>query len=47
MISVYVDNFLLASKYQKSLDWIKKKLKKKYNVKDLGKVKMIIRWQVI
>lgn len=42
MVSVYVDNFLLASKHRKPLDRIKRKLKKEYNVKDLGEMKMII-----
>lgn len=42
IISVYVDNFLLASKYKHSMDWIKSKLKSKYNVKEMGEVKIII-----
>ena len=46
MISVYVDDILLASKHQTSLDWIKGNLKNEYNVKDLGEVKTIIGWQV-
>ena len=46
MISVYVDDFLLASKHRSSMDWIKDKLKAEYNVKDLGEVKTIIGWQV-
>lgn len=46
MISVYVDYFLLAAKYRKSLDWIKESIKNEYNVKDLGNVKTIIGWQV-
>ena len=46
MVSIYVDDFLLASKYRKPLERIKKKLKEEYNVKDLGEVKMIIGWQV-
>lgn len=43
MVSIYVNNFLLTIKYQKSLAQIKKKLKKEYNVKNLGKMKMIIK----
>ena len=39
MVSVYVNNFLLASKHWKPLDQIKRKLKKEYNVKELGEVK--------
>ena len=46
MISVYVDDFLLASKLRTLLDWIKENLKNEYNVKDLGEVKTIIGWQV-
>lgn len=47
MIKGYVNNFLLASKHQKLLDWIKECFKNKYNVKDVGKIKTIIGWQVI
>ena len=39
MVSVYVDDFLLASKHRKSLDWIKEELRREYNVKDLGGVR--------
>lgn len=46
MVSVYVDDFLLASKGRKSVDWIKKRLDGEYNIKDLGEVKTIIGWQV-
>ena len=46
MISVYVDDILLASKHQTSLDWIKGNLKNEYKVKDLGEVKTIIGCQV-
>lgn len=46
MIRVYIDNFLLASKYIISTDWIKDSLKAEYNVKDLGEAKTIISWQV-
>lgn len=42
MISVYVDDFLLASKYRHSMDWMKSKLKNEYNVKEMGEVKTII-----
>lgn len=44
MVNVYVDKFLLAAKYQTSLDWINERLKKEYNVKDLGEAKTIIGW---
>lgn len=46
MVSVYVDDFLLASKHWKLLDQIKKKLKKEYNVQNLGEVIIIIGCQV-
>lgn len=46
MISIQVDDFLFVAKYQKLLNQIKKKLKKEYNVKDLGNIKMIIEWQM-
>lgn len=46
IISVYVDDFLLASKYRASMDWIKDKLKAEDNVKDLEEVKTIIGWQI-
>lgn len=46
MVSVYVDNFMLAAKHQKSLDWVKERLKKEYNIKDQGKAKTIIGWQI-
>lgn len=46
MVSVYVDDFLLVSKHWKLLDQIKKKLKKEYNVKNLGEVIIIIGCQV-
>ena len=42
MVKVYADVFLVASKYWKSVDWIRKCFKDEYNVKDLGEVKMII-----
>lgn len=47
MVNVYLDNFLLVSKYKLSMDWIKNKLKNDYNVKEMQEVKTIIGWQVI
>lgn len=44
LVGIYVDNFLLTAKDQKILNCIKKVLKEKYYVKDLGKMKMIIIW---
>ncbi len=46
MISVYVDNFLLASNNLQALQWLKSGISNEYNVKDLGKVCTIIGWQV-
>lgn len=46
MISVYVDDFLLASKYKHCMDWIKNKFKNEYNIKEMGEIKMIIGCQV-
>ena len=45
-VSIYVDDFLLASNSSKALAWLKDSIAKKYNMKDLGKVKTIIGWQV-
>lgn len=42
MINVYIDNFLIASKYKPFIDWIKSKLKNKYNIKEMKKIKTII-----
>lgn len=46
MVSVYLDDFLLASKDRKSVKWIKESLKTEKNIKDLGEVKTMIGWQV-
>lgn len=46
MISIYVDDFLLASNSPKALAWLKNAISNEYNVKDLGEVKTIIGWQV-
>ena len=46
LISLYVNNFLLAVSKQASLNWVKKTLKGEYNVKELEEIKTIIRWQV-
>ena len=45
LIGVYVNDFLLAANQQDQLDWIKKRLQKEYNIKELGEVKTIISWQ--
>lgn len=46
MISIYVDDFLLASNGSKALAWLKTSISNDYNVKDLGEVKAIIGWQI-
>ena len=46
IVSVYVDDFLLASNTIKNLDELKVALSNAYDVKDLGKVKTIIGWQI-
>lgn len=43
---MYNNDFLLASNSMTTLIIIKKSLTKKYNIKDLGKGKIIISWQV-
>lgn len=42
MINLYVDNFLLVTKNNSLMEWINQCVKDEYNVKDLGKVKIII-----
>ena len=46
-MSVYINDFLLASNIIKNLDKLKAALSNAYNVKDLGEVKTIIGWQII
>ena len=46
IVSVYVDDFLLASNTMAILETLKKSLSKKYNTKDLRGVKTIIGWQI-
>lgn len=46
IISVYVDNFLLASSTMKTLNALKQSLVGEYDTKDLGEVKTIIGWQI-
>ncbi len=46
IVSVYVDDFLLASNTIAILDLLKKFLLKEYDIKDLGEVKIIIGWQI-
>lgn len=46
IISVYIDNFLLASNTITTLKALKKLLGKEYEMKDFEEVKTIIRWQI-
>lgn len=46
MISVYVDDFFLTSNNSKALQWLKNTITKKYNMKDLEEIYIIIGWQV-
>lgn len=45
-MEVYIDNLVFGSKSLKILEWLKNKLIKEFNIKDLGKVKKIIRWEI-
>lgn len=45
-MEVYIDNLVFGSKSLKTLEWLKNKLIKEFNIKDLGKVKKIIRWEI-
>ena len=44
IVSIYVDNFLLASSTISALKNLKKNLAREYDMIDLGKVKTIIGW---
>lgn len=46
IVSVYVDDFLLASNTMETLELLKQLLAKQYDMKDLGEVKTIIGWQI-
>lgn len=46
IVSVYVDDFLLASNTMTILDALKASLAKEYDTKDLGEMKTIIGWQI-
>lgn len=41
-MSLYIDNFLIAAKYQNLMEWFKSRLKVEYNVKNLEEVKIVI-----
>ncbi len=46
IVSVYVDDFLLASNTMAIFETLKKSLSKEYDTKDLREVKTIIGWQI-
>ncbi len=46
LVSVYVNDFLLASNSTDTLETVKKQLRNKYNFKDLGEVETIIGGQI-
>lgn len=46
MVNIYINDFLLALNIIIILKALKKFLFKKYNIKDLDKVKTIIEWQI-
>lgn len=48
MMSLYIDDFLIATKHQNSINWLKSHLKVEYNIKNLEKTKIFIRsiWPV-
>lgn len=46
IVSVYVDDFLLALNTMRTLEGLKASLSREYDVKDLGEVKTIIGWQI-
>lgn len=41
-MEVYIDNLVLGSKSLKALEWLKNKLMREFNIKDLEEVKKII-----
>ena len=46
LVGVYVDDLLLGSQSQNGLEWLKDRLMKEFNIKDLGKAKTIIGWEI-
>lgn len=45
-MNIYVDDFLLALNTIKNSDKLKVALSNAYNVKDFGKIKTIVEWQI-
>lgn len=46
LISIYINDFLYVFNNTDMFEIIKKKLRNKYNSKDLGEVEIIIDWQI-
>lgn len=46
LISIYIDNFLLASNIIVLLEELKECFTKEYNTKNLGEIRTIIKWQI-
>ena len=46
IVSVYVNDFLLASSTMKTLNALKQSLVREYDTKDIGEIKTIIGWQI-
>lgn len=45
-MEIYIDNLALGSKSLKALEWLKNKLMKEFNMKNLRKAKKIIEWKI-
>lgn len=46
ILRVYVDNFAFAFKSQDGLNWSENQLSQKFNMKNLGEAKAIIKWEI-
>ena len=47
MVSIYVDNLLIAAMLIELIKEVKEVLSKEFDMKDLGEARMIIRMQII
>lgn len=46
IVNVYINNILLILKNSKLINQIKERVNKKYNVKDMRELNIIIRWKI-
>ena len=46
LVEVYLDDLVFAFQSQSKLKWLKSQLMNEFNIKDLGKAKMIIGWKI-